>query len=65
LLLKRTENLNSLNNDGWGPIHIASRKGSVDCINWILTKNETLKAQQREFFDLNLKVIINLKILFT
>jgi len=56
MLLERNGKLNTFNNDGWAPIHIASRRGSLECINWILTKNQILMSERKEFFDINMKV---------
>ena len=57
MLLEKTECLNSYNNDGWAPIHIASRRGSIHCVNWILEKNKNLKSVGKQVFDINLSVI--------
>jgi len=57
MLLAKTDFLNSFNNDGWAPIHIASRRGSIACVNWILDKNKALKHMGKQVFDVNLHVI--------
>jgi len=64
MLLNKTENLNSFNNDGWAPIHFASRRGSIECLNWILNKNKSLKAEGRDVFEVNLKVKNNIFFIF-
>lgn len=47
--------LNCYNNENWAPIHIASRRGSKECLLWILSSNRKLRAAGKEEFDLNLK----------
>jgi ankyrin repeat protein len=56
MLLEKTECLNSFNNDGWAPIHIASRRVSVACVSCILEKNKALEHTGKQVFDVNLKV---------
>ena len=57
MLLRKVTMLNCLNNDNWGPVHIAARRGSIDCLKWIIKQNEILRGEGRETFDLNLMVI--------
>ena len=58
ILLNYCDKINSLNNDFWAPIHIASRRASKECLLWILKANKILAKTNRENFDLNLMVII-------
>lgn len=54
-LLEKGANVNNYNNDNWAPIHIAARRGSKECLLWILSSNKILRREHKEEFDLNLK----------
>ena len=58
-LIERNTALNIFNNDNWAPIHIAARKGSKECLLWIIATNQKLRKEGREEFDLNLKGLNN------
>ena len=45
---------NSLNQDGWAPIHIAAKYSHYICFEWIGYINKILASQNRELFDINL-----------
>ena len=45
---------NSLNNDGWAPIHIGAKYSSYVCFEWIGHINKILSSQNREIFNINL-----------
>lgn len=45
---------NQLNHHGWGPIHIAIRKGNLECLKWTKKANEYLKANNMKEFDFDL-----------
>ena len=47
--------VNLINNEHWAPIHIASRRSSIECLNWIVDRNKILSIQNKELFDFNLK----------
>ena len=55
LLFEHSDNklLNAYNNEHWGAIHVAVRRGSIKCIEWILQKNNEKKDNKK--FSLNLK----------
>ena len=54
-LLSFNLNLNQLDNEGWGPIHFAAKRGSKECLLWIIEKNKKFRKEGKEEFDLNLK----------
>ena len=54
-LLEKGATVNNYNNDNWAPIHIAARRGSKECLLWILSSNKILRKEHKEEFDLNLK----------
>ena len=54
-LLSFNLNLNKLDNENWGPIHFAAKRGSKECLLWIIEKNKKLEKEGQEGFDLNLK----------
>ena len=54
--------INNFNNENWGAVHIAARRASKECLNWIIKANKILKERGKETFNLNLKVK-NLKII--
>ena len=54
-LLSFNLNLNKLDNEGWGPIHYAAKRGSKECLLWIIEINKKLRKEGKEEFDLNLK----------
>ena len=54
-LLSFNLNLNQLDNEGWGPIHLAAKRGSKECLLWIIEKNKKLRKEGKGGFDLNLK----------
>ena len=45
---------NTLNYDGWAPIHIAAKYSSYIAFEWIGYINKILESQKREVFDINL-----------
>ena len=45
---------NSLNSDGWAPIHIAAKYSNYICFEWIGHMNNVLSSQKREIFNINL-----------
>ena len=55
LIKKNNIQINIFNNDNWAPIHIAARRGSKECLLWIISTNRKLKKEGREEFNLNLK----------
>ena len=54
-LLSFYPSVNKLDNESWGPIHLAAKRGSKECLLWIISRNKKLKNEGREEFDLNLK----------
>jgi len=54
-LLSFYPSVNKLDNENWGPIHLAAKRGSKECLLWIISRNKKLKNEGREEFDLNLK----------
>ena len=55
LIKKNNIQINIFNNDNWAPIHIAARRGSKECLLWIISTNRKLRKEGREEFNLNLK----------
>lgn len=55
LLEKKVKGLNTANFEKWAPIHVAARRGSVDCIKWIKLQNNIREKKGEEVFNLNLK----------
>lgn len=53
-IMKHPMRVNLLNKEYWAPIHIATRRSSVECIYWILNKNSLLLEKGREIFNFNL-----------
>ena len=45
---------NSLNNDGWAPIHIAAKYSTYICFEWIDYTNKILSSQNKETFNINI-----------
>ena len=54
-LLSFNLNLNRLDKEGWGPIHLAAKRASKECLLWIIEKNKKFRKEGKEEFDLNLK----------
>ena len=54
-LLSFNLNINKLDDEGWGPIHHAAKRGSKECFLWIIEKNKELRKEGKEEFDLDLK----------
>ena len=54
-LLSYNLSLNKLDNEGWGPIHLAAKRASKECFLWIIEKNKKLRKEGKEEFDLNLR----------
>ena len=54
-LLSFNLNINKLDDEGWGPIHLAAKRGSKECFLWIIEKNKQLRKERKEEFDLNLR----------
>lgn len=51
VMKKENVDPNVLNKDGWAPIHIAIKKGSVDAVKYIILHNN----RDHKKFNLNLK----------
>ena len=54
-LLSFNAQVNKLDNENWGPIHLAAKRGCKECLLWIISRNKKLKSEGREEFNLNLK----------
>ena len=54
-LLSFNLNLNKLDNEKWGPIHFAAKRGSKECLLWIIEKNKKFEKEGKKGFNLNLK----------
>ena len=54
-LLSFNLNINELDIEGWAPIHLAAKRGSKECLLWIIEKNKKLKKEGKEEFDFNLR----------
>ena len=54
-LLSYNLSLNKLDNEGWGPIHLAAKRANKECFLWIIEKNKKLRKEGKEEFDLNLR----------
>ena len=54
-LLSFNLKLNKLDNEGWGPIHLAAKRGSKECFLWVIEKNKKLRKEGKEEFDLDLR----------
>ena len=54
LIKNKVEGYNTLNYDGWAPIHIAAKYGKYVCFEWIGYINKILESQNREKFDINI-----------
>lgn len=54
LIEKNVPGYNSLNCDGWAPIHIAAKYSSYICFEWIGHINNILAKQNKELFNINL-----------
>ena len=54
-LLSFNLNINELDSEGWAPIHLAAKRGSKECLLWIIEKNKKLKKEGKEEFDFNLR----------
>ena len=49
------DSYNNVNNDGWGPIHIASKYANFVCLEWIsYINNNILRKKNKELIDINL-----------
>lgn len=46
LLLAHKANPNALNNEGWCPLHIAAKKGSLSALKFALSYNQSISLQQ-------------------
>ena len=55
LIEKNVKGINNLNLEHWGPIHIASKYSSIQCLKWINSINQELRKKNREIFNVNLK----------
>jgi ankyrin repeat protein len=55
MLLRKSCKLNTLNHENWAPVHVASKRGAKECLQWIINQNKLLKKDVKENFDLNLK----------
>ena len=54
-LLSFNLNINEIDSEGWAPIHLAAKRGSKECLLWIIEKNKKLKKEGKEEFDFNLR----------
>ena len=54
-LLSFNSQVNKLDNENWGPIHLAAKRGCKECLLWIISRNKKLRSEGREEFNLNLK----------
>ena len=54
LIEKKVKGYNTLNYDGWAPIHIAAKYSNYICFEWIGYVNKILQSLKRELFDINL-----------
>lgn len=45
---------NQINHHGWAPIHIAIRRGNIECLKWIKKANEYLRNHNIKEFDFDL-----------
>ena len=48
------DSYNNVNNDGWGPIHIASKYANFVCLEWISYINKILAKKNKNPIDINL-----------
>ena len=54
LIEKKVKGYNTLNYDGWAPIHIAAKYSNYICFEWIGYINKILESQKRELFNINI-----------
>ena len=54
LIENKVPGYNTLNYDGWAPIHIAAKYSNYICFEWIGYINKILEKQKREVFDINI-----------
>ena len=54
LIEKKVKGYNTLNYDGWAPIHIAAKYSNYICFEWIGYINKILEREKRELFDINI-----------
>ena len=57
LIEKKVKGYNTLNYDGWAPIHIAAKYSNYICFEWIGYVNKILQSQKRELFDITISSI--------
>jgi ankyrin repeat protein len=50
---------NFFNDNLMSPVHMAVKKGSRECLEWILMQNKNLLKEGKEVFDINIKVFNN------
>jgi len=43
------------NNDGWTPLHLAIRRGQIDCLKWAIEYNRKNEDNGKKLFDLTVK----------
>ena len=55
LIKNNVKGINDLNLEHWGPIHIASKYSSLECLKWIYSVNKELIKNNKEGFNINLK----------
>ena len=55
LIKNNVKGINDLNLEHWGPIHIASKYSSLECLKWIFSVNKELIKNNKEIFNVNLK----------
>ena len=55
LIKNNVKGINDLNLEHWGPIHIASKYSSLECLKWIFSVNKELIKNNKETFNVNLK----------
>ena len=44
-LLSFNSQVNKLDNDNWGPIHLAAKRGCKECLLWIISRNKKLRSE--------------------
>ena len=55
LIKNNVKGINDLNLEHWGPIHIAAKYSSLECLKWIYSVNKELIKNNKETFNVNLK----------
>lgn len=55
LLIVAGANPNTLNRDGWAPLHFAAKKRAITAMRWITEYNKKAKESNLPLFDINLQ----------